>query len=359
MNLNDVEAFKRNDPENMLDHIDRLPEQLENAWSLGLRLPLPDWHGIQQVVIAGMGGSAIGADLLAAYIEPESQVPVIIHRDYDLPGWAVGEKTLVIASSHSGNTEETISAYSQAIRNGCRTLVVCTGGKLAELARQAGVPLWRFEHTGQPRSAVGFSFGLLLAALSRLSLAPNPSLEVEDALRAMRLQQQSLQAQVPDYHNPAKRMAGQLVNRWVAVIAAEFLAPVARRWKGQIIEVAKTWGQFEFLPEADHNSLAGTINPQATLSNLMAVFLRAPSHHERNRLRIDLTKRTLMLQGIGTDFVDAQGQTRLAQQWTALHFGDYTAYYLAMAYGVDPTPVETIEGFKQEMSLDGRDPRLG
>jgi glucose/mannose-6-phosphate isomerase len=105
--------------------------------------------------------------------------------------------------------------------------------------------------------------------------------------------------------------------------------------------------------------LAGTINPQATLSNLMAVFLRAPSHHERNRLRIDLTKRTLMLQGIGTDFVDAQGQTRLAQQWTALHFGDYTAYYLAMAYGVDPTPVETIEGFKQEMSLDGWDPRLG
>ncbi len=353
MNLNNVEAFKRNDPENMLDHIDRLPEQLENAWNLGLRLPLPDWHGIQQVVIAGMGGSAIGADLLAAYIEPDSQVPVIVHRDYDLPGWAVGEKTLVIASSHSGNTEETISAYSRAIRNGCRTLVVCTGGKLAELARQAGVPLWRFEHTGQPRSAVGFSFGLLLAALSRLSLAPDPSLEVEDALRAMRLQQQSLQAQVPDYHNPAKRMAGQLVNRWVAVIAAEFLAPVARRWKGQISEVAKTWGQFEFLPEADHNSLAGTINPQATLSNLMAVFLRAPSHHERNRLRIDLTKRTLMLQGIGTDFVDAQGQTRLAQQWTALHFGDYTAYYLAMAYGVDPTPVETIEGFKQEMALGG------
>jgi glucose/mannose-6-phosphate isomerase len=350
MNLNDLEAFKQNDPENMLNHIDRLPDQLESAWNLGTRLPLPDWHSIQQVLIAGMGGSAIGADLLAAYIEPNCRVPVIIHRDYDLPGWAYGEKTLVIASSHSGNTEETISAYSQAILKGCRTLVICTGGKLADLARQAGVPLWKFEHTGQPRSAVGYSFGLLLAALSRLSLAPDPSGEVEDALAAMRSQQQSLQAHIPDFQNPAKRMAGQLVNRWVAVIGAEFLAPVARRWKGQISEVAKTWGQFEFLPEADHNSLAGTINPQAALSNLMAVFLRAPSHHPRNRLRIDLTKRTLMLQGIGTDFVDAQGQTRLAQQWTALHFGDYTAYYLAMAYGVDPTPVETIEGFKLEMA---------
>jgi glucose/mannose-6-phosphate isomerase len=353
MNLNDLEAFKHNDPENMLDHIDRLPDQLESAWNLGTRLPLPDWHSIQQVLIAGMGGSAIGADLLAAYIEPNCRVPVIIHRDYDLPGWAYGEKTLVIASSHSGNTEETLSAYSRAVAMGCRSLAVCTGGKLADLARQAGVPLWKFEHTGQPRSAVGFSFGLLLAALSRLSLTPDPSQEVEDTLAAMRAQQQYLQAHIPDVHNPAKRMAGQLFNRWVAVIGAEFLAPVARRWKGQISEVAKTWGQFEFLPEADHNSLAGTINPQAALSNLMAVFLRAPSHHPRNRLRINLTKRTLMLQGIGTDFVDAQGQTRLAQQWTALHFGDYTAYYLAMAYGVDPTPVETIEGFKQEMALGG------
>lgn len=350
MNLNDLEAFKRNDTENMLAHIDHLPDQLESACNLGSRLPLPDWQDVRQVIIAGMGGSAIGADLLAAYAEPHCQVPIIVHRDYELPGWANSDQTLVIASSHSGNTEETLSAYSSAITRGCRTLAVCTGGQLAELAAKAGAPLWKFEHTGQPRSAVGYSFGLLLAALTRLSLVADPSHEVKDALAAMRLQQRSLQAHVPDVHNPAKRMAGQLVNRWVAVIGAEFLAPVARRWKGQISEVAKTWAQFEFLPEADHNSLAGTINPQANLTHLMAIFLRAPLHHPRNLLRINLTKRTLMLQGIGTDFVDAQGQTRLANQWTALHFGDYSAYYLAMAYGMDPTPVETIEGFKQEMA---------
>lgn len=350
MNLNDLEAFKRNDPEDMLAHIDHLPDQFESAWNLGSRLPLPEWQGIRQVIVAGMGGSAIGADLLAAYVEPDCQVPIIVHRDYELPGWANSDQTLVIASSHSGNTEETLSAYSKAIARGCRTLAVCTGGQLAELARQAGAPLWKFDHIGQPRTAVGYSFGLLLAVLTRLSLVADPSREVEDALAAMRLQQRSIQAHIPDVHNPAKRMAGQLINRWVAVIGAEFLAPVARRWKGQISEVAKTWAQFEFLPEADHNSLAGTINPQANLTNLMTIFLRAPLHHPRNLLRINLTKRSLMLQGIGTDFVDAQGQTRLANQWTALHFGDYSAYYLAMAYGVDPTPVETIEGFKQEMA---------
>ena len=351
MNLNDPEAFRRNDPENMLAHIDRLPDQLETAWNLGAGLPLPHWQSIQQVIIAGMGGSAIGADLLAAYIEPNCRVPVIIHRDYDLPGWARDEQTLVIASSHSGNTEETLSAYSRAVAMGCRTLAVCTGGKLAELAQQSGAPLWKFEHTGQPRSAVGFSFGLLLAVVARLALAPDPAQDVEEALTAMRAQQQYLQAHIPDIHNPAKRMAGQLINRWVAVIGAEFLAPVARRWKGQISEVAKTWGQFEFLPEADHNSLAGTQKSSGCALWIDGCLLARPLHHPRNSLRINLTKKTLMLQGIGTDFVDAQGQTRLAQQWTALHFGDYAAYYLAMAYGVDPTPVETIEGFKQEMAL--------
>jgi glucose/mannose-6-phosphate isomerase len=350
MNLNNLEAFLRNDPQDMLGHINRLPDQLETAWNLGNQLPLPDWQGIRQVICAGMGGSAIGADLLAAYVKPDCRVPIIIHRDYDLPGWAQGEQTLVIASSHSGNTEETLSAYSRATMRGCRTLAVCTGGKLAELAQQAGALLWKFEHAGQPRSAVGYSFGLLLAALKRLSLAPDPSSELQDALAAMRAQQRNLLTHVPDVHNPAKRMAGQLVNRWVAVIAAEHLTPVARRWKGQISELAKTWGQFEFLPEADHNTLAGTQNPEPALSNLMAIFLRAPSHHPRNCLRIDLTKKTMMLQGIGTDFVDAQGRTRLAQQWTSLHFGDYTAYYLAMAYGMNPTPVETIQGFKQEMA---------
>lgn len=350
MNLNDLDAFHRLDAGDMLSHIDSLPEQLEQAWNLGLSLPLPAWQDIQHVIVSGMGGSAIGADLLAAYVEPVCRLPVIVHRDYDLPGWATGPETLVIASSHSGNTEETISAFTRARSNGCRILAVCTGGRLADLTRGAEMAVWIFEHEGQPRTAVGYSFGLLLAALTRLSLIPDPASELANALSAMLSQQDSLRAEVPDVYNPAKRMAGQLINRWVAVIGAEFLAPVARRWKGQISEVAKAWGQFEFLPEVDHNTLAGTHNPQSQLYNLMTIFLRAPSHHPRNRLRVDLTKKAFMLQGIGTDFVDAQGQSRLAHQWTLLHFGDYVSYYLAMAYGVDPTPIEIIESFKQEIA---------
>ena len=349
MNLNDHTAFPQLDPQNMLGEIDGLPAQLQTAWELGQTPPLPAVEGIRQVVIAGMGGSAIGADLLAAYAAPLCPVPVFVHRNYDLPAWARGPETLLIASSHSGNTEETLSAFRRGIENGCTLMAVTTGGKLGELAQERSAALWRFEHAGQPRAAVGYSFGLLLAAFFRLGLLPDPSGELAEAVRAMQSQQEALRAAVPVVHNPAKRMAGQLLGRWVAVFGADHLEPVARRWKGQISEVAKAWGQFEFLPEADHNTLAGLLNPEEVILRTFALFLRAPSCHPRNRKRIDLTKQTMMLEGLNTDFVDAQGEGRLAQQWTLLHFGDYTAYYLAMAYGVDPTPVEAIQGFKAQM----------
>jgi glucose/mannose-6-phosphate isomerase len=308
---------------------------------------------VKKVVIAGMGGSAIGADLLTAYITPLCPVPVFVHRDYDLPSWARGPETLVIASSHSGNTEETLSSFQKAQENGCRRLAICTGGKLASQAAESGTPVWTFNHRGQPRAAVGYSFGLLLALFSRLGLIPDQSEEVAVAVQAMRRQHEELRVETPVVRNSCKRMAGQLMERFVVVMGAGILAPVARRWKGQISEVAKAWAQFEFLPEADHNTLAGILNPEETLQRLAVIFLRAKSEHPRNRLRNELTRKTLMLEGISTDFVDAQGDTPLAQMWTALHYGDYTSYYLAMAYGADPTPIAPIEAFKQDMASAG------
>jgi glucose/mannose-6-phosphate isomerase len=337
----------------MLAQLDGLPDQLLAAWTLGSNQPLPAWQGIRQVIIAGLGGSAIGGDLLSAYVEPSCRVPVILHRDYGLPAWARGAETLVIASSHSGNTEETLSSFELALEQGCLALAVSTGGKLAEAAHKAGVPVWLFEHHGMPRAAVGFSFGILLAALTRLGLVPDPSDAVQDTVALMKAQQTHLNAGTPVAKNPAKRIAGQLMGRWVTVFGAGALAPVARRWKGQINELAKAWAQFDLLPEGDHNTLAGTLHPQEILPRMMALFLRGPADHPRHRLRLDLTRKSLMLEGINTDFIDAQGDHPLANQWTMLHFGDYTAYYLAMAYGVDPTPIEALEAFKREMLAAG------
>ncbi|MBU2611643.1 MAG: bifunctional phosphoglucose/phosphomannose isomerase [Chloroflexi bacterium] len=359
MNLDDFSSFAKLDPQNMLGEIDSLPEQLEKAWELGQTCEVFKTSQVSRVVIAGMGGSAIGADLLAAYLAPSCKIPIFVHRDYGLPAFARGRETLVIASSHSGNTEETLDSFEAALKNGCRLLAISTGGELAKRAEAAKVSLWQFEHKGQPRAAVGFSFGLLLAAFARLGLMGDLSeattdpqgmlREVANTVAAMKKQQETLRAEVPVAQNPAKRMAGQWMGRWVNVFGSGRLAPVARRWKGQINELAKAAAGFEALPEADHNALAGLSNPEDILSRTFTLFLRAPSDHPRNRLRAELTRQAFMLEGLNTDFFDAQGDSPLAHIWTALHFGDYTAFYLAMAYGVDPTPVEALENFKVAM----------
>jgi glucose/mannose-6-phosphate isomerase len=351
MNLDDLERFKKLDTLNMLGEIDNLPDQLGYAYQLGLKHDLPDWKDIRQVVIAGMGGSAIGADLLATYSASLALLPVFVHRDYGLPFFARSADTLVICSSHSGNTEETLEAFETARKSACRIIVVCTGGELAKRARENNIPVWTFEHKGQPRAAVGFSFGLLLAMFERLGFLPNQKEAMDDALASMKRSQQRIKADIPTTKNPAKRYAGQLMGRWVTIMGSGLLSVVARRWKGQLNEVAKAGANFEFLPEADHNTLAGTMNPQETLNaHTMTLFLCAPSDHPRNRLRSDLTRKAFMLEGLNTDFIEARGHTPLAHMWTTILFGDYMAYYLAMGYGVDPTPIQALVDFKQAMA---------
>jgi glucose/mannose-6-phosphate isomerase len=350
MNLDDTTTIQQRDTLKMLAEIDNLPVQLETAWMLGQTFDVGHASSVtcKRVIISGMGGSAIGADLVAAYISSACPVPVFVHRDYGLPAWARGPETLFIASSHSGNTEETLDSFDAARQADCTLLAVCTGGELEARARAAGVPVWKFQHGGQPRAAVGFSFGLLLSAFVRLGFIPNKDQEFRAALAAMRSQQKALHLEVPVAENPAKRMAGQLVGRWVNVYGSGSLAPVARRWKGQINEIAKAGAGFEVLPEADHNALAGLENPEALMQTI-TLFLRAPSDHPRNRLRSNLTRQSFMLAGLNNDFYDAKGETPLAHIWTTLHFGDYMAYYLAASYGVDPTPVEALVGFKAGM----------
>lgn len=345
MNLDDPNLAPSLDRHNMLAHITSLPDQLESAYRFGLAQPSPVDRPIQAVILAGMGGSAMAADLLEAYAAPLANVPLIVHRNYNLPAWA-NASTLVIATSHSGETEETLSAYHCAVQRGCCTLALSTGGALMHSARQNGTPHWRFEHHGQPRSAVGFGFGLATAALTRLRILPELTEEIADAASLMRSLQESFQPGVLVAKNRAKRDAGQLMGRWVAVFGADHLAPVARRWKGQINEMAKAWAQAEILPEADHNTLAGLVNPEEALMHTLALFLVAEDVHPRNQMRVDLTRQAFMEQGIGTDLYRARGETRMAQMWSALHYGDYLAYYLALAYGVDPTPVDLLEEFK-------------
>jgi glucose/mannose-6-phosphate isomerase len=350
--LDNLERIQQLDTLNMLAEIEGLPDQLMRAYEMGQTSEVFKTSdvSVSRVIIAGLGGSAIGADLLAAHVADACPVPVIVHRDYGLPSFARGEGTLVICSSHSGNTEETLDSFAAARKSGCRVMAVCTGGELADLAKKEKIPLVTFEHKGQPRAAVGFSFGILLAIFVRLGLIPDQMDKIRAAVAAMKEIQKQLTPSVETVRNPAKRYAGQLMGRWVTVFGAGRLAPVARRIKGQINELAKAVANFEYIPEADHNTLAGTMHPVEVIQpHTMNLFLRAASDHPRNRLRVDLTKQTFMLEGGNTDFLDARGGHPLAHMWTLILFGDYMAYYLAISYGVDPTPVEALVNFKNAL----------
>lgn len=354
--LDDAARLRAMDTGQMLDRVADLPRQLEAGWALAMQAPLPrGWEAsaFDAIVIAGMGGSAIGASLVAALVQEECPIPLTVVRDYALPAFARGPRVLVIGSSYSGETEETLEVFETARKRGCALAAIATGGRLAEQAQAWGVPLFRFEPVGQPRAALGYSFSILLGLLHRLGLIADAQPALAEAAARMREDAAQMAPEVPAVHNPAKRMAGQLIGRIPLIFGAGPLAEVARRWKTQINENAKAVAVFEALPEADHNTVVGTEFPPDLLPHLIALFLTAPSDHPRNALRARITRELLMRQGINTDLFVGRGEGRLAQVFSLILLGDFISVYLALAYAVDPTPVQVISELKARLAAGG------
>lgn len=338
------------DPENMLGHIDALAEELGTAHQLGTSLPLPKVPKPQAILICGMGGSAIGGDFVASYLAPIAPLPIISWRNYGLPAWAQGEQTLVICSSHSGNTEETLSNFSAAIEQGCSLMTISTGGKLSIEAHGHDKTSWIFKHIGQPRTAIAYSFGLILSLVERLGLIRLQDNLIAESIAVLEAGKMRLGAGSDPAYNPATRMAKQLVNKNMVVFGAGGMEVIARRWKTQINELAKAWCSFEGIPEMNHNTLAGLLYPPALLAQSNAFFLRSKADHLRNALRIDASMESFRKCGMQVEEFFGQGESQLAQMWSLLQFGDYLSYYLALEYGVDPTPVNALLQLKEKLA---------
>ena len=354
MMLDNRERFAALDPEDMLGHILALPDQFEQAWTLAQSYSVPEnFKDVKLIVLNGMGGSAIGGDYLAALVSHASPVPVIVNRGYDLPAYVSGPDVLVIASSNSGNTEETLAAYDIAKARGTKLMAVTTGGELAARAKADGIPLWMFSYKSQPRAAFGWAFGLMAGLAQQLDLAGDLSADVAETLSVMHADAANLGADVPTAENPAKRYAGQFSGRIGVIYGSGIMVPVARRWKGQINENAKNWAEFDELPEQNHNGVAGTELPERGLEQLFVMFLRSRYDHTRVTLRQDLTYRLYLQQGIGVDTYTARGESRMAQLMSATQFGDFMSYYLAMLNEVDPTPIPPISTLKEGLAQAG------
>lgn len=345
-----MNELKLADPENMLSYINRLPDDLEVAWQLGNTLPLPNLPKPRAIVICGMGGSAIGGDFFGSYLRDISDVPVYSHRDYGLPAWASGAEILVICSSHSGNTEETIDCFKTALERGCSILTISTGGKLREMAQEAGVTAWTFEHDGQPRTALAYSFGILLGLANRLNIISDQSAAIAESIQLMREWRPVYSNFESEDPNPCEELAIRLLDKNAVIFGAGSMEVIARRWSAQIAELAKAWASFESIPEMNHNTLAGLIFPEDLIENTSAVFLSAETDHPRNKLRIKISAELFAESQIEVFEVFAKGESRLAQMWSLAQFGDYVAYYLALSYGIDPTPVTILSQLKQKLA---------
>ncbi len=351
MNLDDYARFDELDPSGMLKRIGELPQQCRTAWALaqGPELP-PVYDAVRHVVILGMGGSAIGGALLQGLVAGECAVPITVVRGYTLPAFVRGPETLVVGCSYSGNTEETLSALGEALERGTRPVVVTTGGKLAALAQERGIPQVRFDYQSQPRAALGYSFILLLGLLSRLGLVQDYSADLEEATRVMEEWQVEIGPGVPMARNAAKSLAGRLVDRLPVVYGAGFLAAVANRWKTQFNENSKHWAFFEVLPELNHNAVVGFGIPQAVRERAAVLMLRSNLDLPRVQVRWEVTRELLLRETVVAEVLQGRGVSKLAQMLSLIHFNDHVSFYLAMLNGVDPTPVETIVFLKRRLA---------
>jgi glucose/mannose-6-phosphate isomerase len=342
--LDDPEAISRLDPGGMVAAIDVLPDQCREAWNAARAFALPAMPPPRKIVILGLGGSAIAGDYFRALLARESPVPVFNVRSYDLPPF-VDEGTLVIASSFSGDTEEVLSAFEQALPTPAPKLALTTGGRLLATARANGVPAFTFAYQGEPRAAMGWGLTPLLGVAQKLGLIQGIEVDVDEVISLLKTLRDEWNAEIPTAQNLAKQLALQLRDRLPVVYAAGPLIEVARRWKTQLNESSKTWAFFEEMPETQHNAIVALTLPDGLAP--FAVFLRSePLDHPRVRLRYQFAEQLLDRTGVPQVTVQSRGTSALAQMLSLTMLGDYTSAYLALLYGIDPTPTLVIDELK-------------
>lgn len=348
--LDNPETYERLDNTGFQGRIGDLPNQCLRAWADGLKFSLPDhYRNVRNVVVTGVGGSAIGGELLGDLISVDGSSMVTVCRDYHLPSY-LGSDSLVIVSSYSGNTEETLSAFYDAMRRGAKIVVVTTGGQLLELAHQENVPVFQIDYEGEPRTALGYSFLIPMAILQNLGLVISSEEDILEATDVLLSLSQRLKSHVPLKDNPAKELAMSLHGKLIVVYAGGMLCGVARRWKTQFNENAKAWAFAELLPEAGHNAIAGLKWPRRMGNKVCGLLLNSRSLHSNIKIRLQVIEELLGKSGVECRMIDGIGKSVLSQILSTVLFGDYASYYLALLNGEDPSPVPPLDYLKCRLS---------
>ena len=351
VDLDQVPIYQRVDRSGMLNYLHEFAGECQRAWEKVLKFALPtEYTRVNKVIILGMGGSAIGGEIVRHLALSETEVPVWVHRDYSLPSF-VDEDTLVIASSYSGNTEETLSAFTESLKTPAKKLVLTTGGKLKSLADKGDIPVFTIDYRAPPRAAFPHGFVPLVGIFQKLGLLRDKSADLREALDILNKLLREYAETVPLVSNQAKRLATNLQGRIAIIYGAGILSGVAQRWKTQLNENSKTWAFFEVFPELNHNAVVGYEFPPEVKERIFVLLLRSSLLHPRILLRYEATAKLLAKAGVNYEFVEAVGQTAMAQVLSLVLLGDYLSFYLAMLNEIDPTPVDSIDLVKDYLAM--------
>ncbi len=351
--LDNREEMMKLDVNQALTSMEQLGSQVQQIWEEAQSLDIdPSYRQVKQVVVAGMGGSALGTHVIQTVFKEELKVPVLVVPDYSVPEF-VDENTLVITSSYSGSTEETLAAAADAKQKGAKIAGITSGGKLAEWLRANNYPALVFEPTfnpsNSPRMAMGYSIFGQIALFAKAGLLQVSATEYQAVMNTIAEAQLKMSAGVPQEINPAKLLAFEMHERLPVIMVAEHLEGVAHVFANCINENAKTFSEYRVIPELNHHLMEGLQFPESNKANLLWLSVHSDLYVASNRRRVELTENVLEQNNIEFRTFDLTSQTKLEQAFELIVFGAYTSYYLALLNNQNPTPNPWVDWFKAEL----------
>lgn len=338
------------DKSNMFDVLANFPNQLEEAFIIGSNInPPEELKTVNKIIITGLGGSAVGGDLLRSYLQYEIKIPVSVNRNYLLPAYA-DENTLVIASSYSGGTEETISAYEDAKSKGCKILVISSGGRLSLMAENDGYYVIKIPKGYQPRCALAYSFIPLLMLMGKLGFVNEREQEIRELIS--RTGEKSLEYTIIDEtKNPVMRLAKHIEGRIPVIYSSnDILDVVNYRWRGQISENAESLAFGNVLPEMNHNEIVGWRKNPEILRKFVLIYLTDREDNPRILKRMNIMKEIIRPYRELELAIESEGNTKLERIFDLIYMGDWISFYLAILYKADPSEIENINILKNKLS---------
>lgn len=351
--LDNPGEIKKIDKTNVYGSIEALPEQCLHAWEDVEKIKIPsDYQDFKNIIVCGMGGSSLGAHVIQALFEDKLKIPLILSRDYHLPAF-VDKDTLVVLSSYSGTTEETISCVKEAITKKLRCFVISTGGELEEIAKQNKFPFYKiipkFNPSNQPRMAIGYSIFGQIAIFARLGLVNVTKQQVINLTGFLKSLNQKYKLSVPQTENQAKQLAVKVKDKIINLVAAEHLQGALHVFNNQLNENSKSFSNFFYIPELNHHLMEGLRNPDSLKENSIFVFFKSELYSEKIQKRFNITKEVVKKNGLPIAAIKLTGENKLEQCFELIGFGAYVNFYLAMLYKINPAPIPWVDYFKAEL----------